>query len=74
MCAVELVHDRASKEPVGGDAMNSIARRCLEQGVLVLTAGTFGNVVRLLPPITIDEALLDDGLGVIDEAIGAVVG
>jgi 4-aminobutyrate aminotransferase/(S)-3-amino-2-methylpropionate transaminase len=74
MCAVELVSDRDSKEPLGADAMNAIARRCLEQGVLVLTAGTFGNVVRLLPPITIDEALLDDGLGVIDEAIGAVVG
>ena len=74
MCAVELVSDRDSKEPLGADEMNAIARRCLEQGVLVLTAGTFGNVVRLLPPITIDEALLDDGLGVIDEAIGAIVG
>ena len=74
MCAVELVRDRGSKEPLGADEMNAIARRCLEQGVLVLTAGTFGNVVRLLPPITIDEALLEDGLGVIDEAIGAVVG
>jgi 4-aminobutyrate aminotransferase/(S)-3-amino-2-methylpropionate transaminase len=74
MCAMELVSDPATKEPLGADAMNSIARRCLEQGVLVLTAGTYGNVVRLLPPITIDEALLDDGLGVLDETIGAVVG
>ncbi|HVF07608.1 MAG TPA: 4-aminobutyrate--2-oxoglutarate transaminase [Actinomycetota bacterium] len=74
MCAVELVSDRDSKEPLGANEMNAIARRCLEQGVLVLTAGTFGNVVRLLPPITIDEALLDDGLGVIDEAIGAALG
>ncbi len=74
MCAMELVSDPATKEPLGADAMNSIARRCLEQGVLVLTAGTYGNVVRLLPPITIDEALLDDGLGVLEETIGAVVG
>jgi 4-aminobutyrate aminotransferase/(S)-3-amino-2-methylpropionate transaminase len=74
MCAMELVSDPATKEPLGADAMNSIARRCLEQGVLVLTAGTYGNVVRLLPPITIDEALLDDGLGVLEESIGAVVG
>src|SRR5687767_3816145 len=44
MCAMELVSDPATKEPLGADAMNSIARRCLEQGVLVLTAGTYGNV------------------------------
>ncbi len=74
MCAIELVSDRASKEPLDADAMSAIARRCLEHGVLVLTAGTYGNVVRLLPPITIDEALLDDGLDVLDDAIGTVTG
>ena len=36
----------------------------------MLTAGTYGNVVRLLPPLTIDDALLEDGLDVLDEAIG----
>ena len=40
--------DRGTKEPLGADTMNAIARRCLEQGVIVLTAGTYGNVVRLL--------------------------
>ncbi len=74
MCAIELVADRATKEPLDADAMNAIARRCLEEGVLVLTAGTYGNVVRLLPPLTIDEALLDEGLGVLDRAIGSVIG
>jgi 4-aminobutyrate aminotransferase/(S)-3-amino-2-methylpropionate transaminase len=69
MCAIELVSDRTTKEPLGADAMNAIARRCLEQGVIVLTAGTYGNVVRLLPPITIDDALLDEGLGVLEEAL-----
>jgi 4-aminobutyrate aminotransferase/(S)-3-amino-2-methylpropionate transaminase len=71
MCAIELVADRGSKEPLGADSMNAIARGCLEHGVLVLTAGTYGNVVRLLPPITIEEDLLDEGLDVLDEAIGA---
>jgi 4-aminobutyrate aminotransferase/(S)-3-amino-2-methylpropionate transaminase len=69
MCAIELVTDRTTKEPLGADAMNGIARRCLEQGVIVLTAGTYGNVVRLLPPITIDDALLEEGLGVLEEAL-----
>jgi 4-aminobutyrate aminotransferase/(S)-3-amino-2-methylpropionate transaminase len=38
---------------------------------VILKAGTFDNVIRLLPPITIDEDLLEDGLGVLDEAIAA---
>jgi len=74
MCAIELVSDRGSKEPLDAETMNAIGRRCLENGVLVLTAGTYGNVVRLLPPITIDEALLDEGLDVLDDAIGSVTG
>jgi 4-aminobutyrate aminotransferase/(S)-3-amino-2-methylpropionate transaminase len=71
MCAIELVSDRGTKAPLAGDVMNAIVGRCLEQGVIVLTAGTYGNVVRLLPPLTIDDELLDDGLQVLDEAIGA---
>ena len=39
--------------------MNAIADGCLAQGVIVLTAGTYGNVVRLLPPINIEAALLE---------------
>jgi 4-aminobutyrate aminotransferase / (S)-3-amino-2-methylpropionate transaminase / 5-aminovalerate transaminase len=74
MCAIEMVTDRQTKEPLGADAMSAIVRRCLENGVIVLTAGTYGNVVRLLPPLTIDDALLDDGLDVLGEAIGAAVG
>jgi 4-aminobutyrate aminotransferase/(S)-3-amino-2-methylpropionate transaminase len=72
MRAIELVEDRATKEPLGADAMNGIARRCLEQGVIVLTAGTYGNVVRLLPPLTIDDALLEDGLEVLEASLAAV--
>jgi 4-aminobutyrate aminotransferase/(S)-3-amino-2-methylpropionate transaminase len=74
MCAIELVADRGTKEPLAGDVMNAIAHRCLENAVIVLTAGTYGNVVRLLPPLTIDEALLDDGLNVLEEAIATATG
>jgi 4-aminobutyrate aminotransferase/(S)-3-amino-2-methylpropionate transaminase len=73
MCAVELVSDRATKEPLETDAINAIARRCLEGGVIVLSAGTYGNVIRLLPPINIEPALLEDGLDILDDAIGTVV-
>jgi 4-aminobutyrate aminotransferase/(S)-3-amino-2-methylpropionate transaminase len=71
MCALEMVADRATKEPLAADKMGAIARGALERGVVVLTAGTYGNVVRLLPPINIDESLLEDGLNVLDEAIAS---
>jgi 4-aminobutyrate aminotransferase / (S)-3-amino-2-methylpropionate transaminase / 5-aminovalerate transaminase len=74
MCAIELVSDRATKKPLGVEPMGAIGRRCLENGVIVLTAGTYGNVVRLLPPVTIEEDLLEEGLDLLDEAIGAVAG
>jgi len=74
MCAMELVADPVTKEPLAAAAMGAIARGALERGVVVLTAGTYGNVVRLLPPITIDEGLLDDGLDVLEEATGAALG
>jgi len=74
MNAIELVSDRATKEPLDGATGTNIVRRCLEQGVVILKAGTYDNVIRLLPPLTIDEGLLDEGVDVLDEAIGAVTG
>lgn len=70
MCAIELVSDRTTKEPLDPATVGAIAARCLSQGVIVLTAGTYGNVIRLLPPINIDESLLDDGLSILDDAVG----
>jgi 4-aminobutyrate aminotransferase/(S)-3-amino-2-methylpropionate transaminase len=68
---MELVEDPATKEPLVADTMNRIAREALERGVIVLTAGTYGNVIRLLPPLTIDEALFEEGLDVLDKAVAA---
>jgi 4-aminobutyrate aminotransferase/(S)-3-amino-2-methylpropionate transaminase len=45
---------------------------CYRNGVVILKAGTYDNVIRLLPPLTIDESLLEEGLGVLDEAIATV--
>jgi 4-aminobutyrate aminotransferase/(S)-3-amino-2-methylpropionate transaminase len=70
MNAIELVADRATKEPIDGPRGSGIVKRCLENGVVILKAGTYDNVIRLLPPLTIDEGLLDEALDVLDEAIG----
>ena len=70
MVAIELVKDRASKEPAKGIATR-IIEECYREGVIVLKAGTYDNVVRLLPPLTIDEGLLQEGLDVLDKAVAA---
>jgi 4-aminobutyrate aminotransferase/(S)-3-amino-2-methylpropionate transaminase len=73
MCAIELVSDPVSKEPLDAGRMGAIGRSALANGVLVITAGTYGNVVRLLPPLNIDEPLLIDGLEVLAQAVGAAL-
>ena len=61
MRAIELVTDRGTKEPLGGDGDERDRRRGLRTVSIVLTAGTYGNVVRLLPPLTIEDGLLAEG-------------
>ncbi len=46
-----------------------VSRACHAAGVVTLTCGTYGNVVRLLPPLVIEPALLDEGIGVLVDAI-----
>lgn len=70
MVAMELVADRESKEPAKGIA-GRLIEECFREGVIVLKAGTYDNVVRLLPPLTIDETLLEEGLSVLDKAVAA---
>ncbi|TDD88472.1 4-aminobutyrate--2-oxoglutarate transaminase [Actinomadura darangshiensis] len=66
MIAIELVRE-GTKEP-DPELTARIARRCHENGLLVLTTGTYGNVVRFLPPLVIPEELLTEGLDVLEAA------
>jgi len=66
MIAIELVRP-GTKEP-DPELTALIARRCHERGLLVLTTGTYGNVLRFLPPLVIPEELLVEGLDVLAEA------
>ena len=67
MIALEFV-EPGSKDP-NPEAAKQIAATCLEKGVAILTCGTYGNIVRLLPPLVIDFDLLRDGLRVFAKAI-----
>ncbi|MPZ92402.1 MAG: 4-aminobutyrate--2-oxoglutarate transaminase [Actinobacteria bacterium] len=68
MVAVELVMDKKTKEPAKL-ATGAILERCHERGVLILKAGTYDNVVRLLAPLVISEDDLHKGLDVLVEAL-----
>lgn len=66
MIAIELVRE-GTKEP-DPELTARLARRCHENGLLVLTTGTYGNVMRFLPPLVIPEELLTEGLDVLEAA------
>ena len=67
MVAMEFVDDDGKPD---ADRARRIAAACHAEGVIVLTAGTSGNVVRLLPPLTIDFALVDEALEILATAVG----
>ena len=66
MLAIEIVQP-GGIEPDAA-LTGAVAKYCHERGVVVLTCGTFGNVIRLLPPLVIGDDLLLEGLGVLAEA------
>ena len=70
MQAIELV-EPGTKNP-NTAAMGAVVKYCQSQGVLVLTAGTYSNVVRFLPPLVITDELLKDALSVLDDAFASL--
>jgi 4-aminobutyrate aminotransferase/(S)-3-amino-2-methylpropionate transaminase len=68
MIAVELVEREGDRVPAP-DFAARVAGRCHADGLLVLTAGSYGNVLRFLPPLSISDALLKEGLTILGEAI-----
>ncbi|MEI7540644.1 MAG: 4-aminobutyrate--2-oxoglutarate transaminase [Actinomycetes bacterium] len=70
MQAIELV-EAGTKNP-NTAAMNAVVKYCQSKGVLILTAGTYSNVVRFLPPLVITDELLKDALSVLEEAFASL--
>ncbi len=68
--SIELVRDRGSRAPAP-EALERLLRALREAGILALPAGTHGNVLQLLPPLTIRPRQLAHGLAAIDAALGA---
>jgi 4-aminobutyrate aminotransferase/(S)-3-amino-2-methylpropionate transaminase len=68
MRAIEFVKDRNTKEPAK-DLVGRILRLCYERGLLVINAGTYGNVIRTLMPLVIADDQLEEGMEVLEAAI-----
>ena len=72
MIAIELVKDPVTKEPAK-ELTGKFQAEALKRGVILLSAGTLGNVIRVLVPLTVEDAVLNEGLDVIEAAFAAAV-
>ena len=72
MCALEFVTDRATREP-NKDIVGSIVAEANKRGLITLSAGLFGNVLRVLMPLVITDEQLEEGLNILEESIEAAV-
>jgi 4-aminobutyrate aminotransferase/(S)-3-amino-2-methylpropionate transaminase len=73
MLAIELVADRATKQPAPALAQ-AVTEAALQRGLLLLKAGVHGNAIRVLCPLVITDAELDEALGAWEEALADVLG
>ncbi|HEY4346371.1 MAG TPA: 4-aminobutyrate--2-oxoglutarate transaminase [Gaiellaceae bacterium] len=73
MLAIELVSDPATSKP-SKELANKVTEEALERGLLLITCGVHGNCIRVLVPLVIADAELEEALGAWEEALEAVLG
>jgi len=72
MIAIELVRNGDASKP-DADLTKSIVASAYENGLVLLSCGVNGNVIRLLPALTIPDALLDEGLDILEGCLESAV-
>jgi len=73
MTAVEFCHDGDPKKPAG-DIATALKNEAAKRGLLLLNCGSYGNVLRLMLPLTIPEQVLDEGIEILEASLAAAVG
>ena len=68
MMAIEFVKNGDPRQP-DGDLCSQVVKGCAEQGLIIISAGTYKNNIRVLSPLTISNDLLNKGLDIIEEEI-----
>lgn len=71
MLGMELVLDRESREPAA-DLTKKLVSRCCEKGLIILSCGNFGNVIRTLMPLVITDEELDRGFSILEECLSEI--
>jgi 4-aminobutyrate aminotransferase/(S)-3-amino-2-methylpropionate transaminase len=71
MQALELVRSKTMRQPAD-DETKQVSQYCYEHGLVTITAGSYGNVIRLLMPLVITDAQMDEGLDVLEAALAHV--
>jgi 4-aminobutyrate aminotransferase/(S)-3-amino-2-methylpropionate transaminase len=72
MLAIELVHDRSTKD-AAPEIATAVVQAASERGLLLLKSGIYSNCIRVLVPLVISEGELDEALGVWEDALGSVL-
>jgi 4-aminobutyrate aminotransferase/(S)-3-amino-2-methylpropionate transaminase len=72
MVSFELVKDRASRAP-NPELTVALTRKAAENGLILLSCGLYGNVVRIMVPLTAADAVVDEGLDIIERSLREVV-
>jgi 4-aminobutyrate aminotransferase-like enzyme len=68
MCAIELVKDREKRTPAP-ELTKATSSRALANGLVLLSCGLYGNTLRFLAPLTISDALLNEGLDIFEKSL-----
>ena len=71
MCAIELVRNRETREPANTET-KELAHYAYEHGVITITAGTMGNVMRILVPLVVTDEQFDEALDVLEAGLAHV--
>jgi len=72
MCAVELVKDKASGEPAP-QLTAELLKTALGNGLILLSCGTYGNVIRFLAPLTASDAIVREGMDIFEASLSEAV-
>lgn len=72
MIGVELVSNQETKEPLSGELVGQLVVKLLAKGVIIVPCGRYGNVLRLMPPLTITKALFFKSIDILIESLNEV--
>jgi 4-aminobutyrate aminotransferase / (S)-3-amino-2-methylpropionate transaminase / 5-aminovalerate transaminase len=71
MQALELIRSKATREPADEET-KQVSQYCYEHGLITITAGSYSNVIRLLMPLVISDAQMDEAMDVLEAALAHV--